>query len=405
MKILIATAHRNIVGGVETYLQALISALLRRGHQVAALFDHYHKEAAATIDSPELKLPVWYCEDLRRDPDLWRELARWRPDVVYAHGIASLDVDRELQQRYPTVTYLHGYWGTCATGRKCHAFPQVQTCERTFGPACLLLHYPRRCGGLNPLLAVRMYQTERARHARLVEYGAILVASNHMYSEFRKNGVCADRLQVLRLPVDEVPRCMPPEGRAPTGKLLFLGRLTDLKGVDFLIRAIPAAQARLKIKLTLTVGGDGSELTKLKELARTLGVTAEFTGWVSGEAKVDLMRRADLLVVPSLWPEPFGLVGVEAGCVGLPSVGFATGGIPDWLIPGQTGELAPADPPSAEGFADAMVRALAGADHYNQLCRGAFEMSKLFTMERHLSALEAILATEAQRASELVAAR
>ena len=77
------------------------------------------------------------------------------------------------------------------------------------------------------------------------------------------------------------------------------------------------------MELTLTVGGDGSELAKLKQLARDLGVTAEFTGWVSGDAKVDLMRRADLLVVPSLWPEPFGLVGVEAGCVGLPAVGFA----------------------------------------------------------------------------------
>src|SRR5271170_6553395 len=110
MKILIATAHRTIVGGVETYLQALIPALLQRGHQVAALFDHYPNETGATIDSPELDLPVWYCEDLRRDPDLWRELAGWRPDVVYAHGITSLDVDRELQQRYPSVTYLHGYW-------------------------------------------------------------------------------------------------------------------------------------------------------------------------------------------------------------------------------------------------------------------------------------------------------
>jgi glycosyltransferase involved in cell wall biosynthesis len=405
MKILIAAPHRNIVGGIETYLQALVSALSQRGHQVAALFDHHPIDTVATIDSPDARLPIWYCEDLRRDRDLWRELASWRPDVVYAHGITSLDVDRELQQRYSTVTYLHGYWGTCATGRKCYAFPQIQTCERTFGPACMLLHYPRRCGGLNPLLAMRMYKTERARHARLLEYGAILVASTHMYSEFRRNGVRADRLQVLRLPVDEVPRSMPPEGRTPGGKLLFLGRLTDLKGVDFLIRAIPAAQARLKIKLTLTVGGDGSELAKLRELASALGVAVEFTGWVSGSAKVDLMRRADLLVVPSLWPEPFGLVGVEAGCVGLPAVGFAVGGIPDWLIPGQTGELAPADPPSVKGFADAMVRALANTDHYNHLSRGAFELTKLFTMDRHLSALEAILASEAQRASELVAAR
>ncbi len=378
------------------YLQTLIPAMLQRGHQVSAVVDYYPNPALSTIDPPEAQLPVWYAEDLRRNPEQWREMADWGPEVVYSHGLTSLDVDRELQQQYPTVTYLHNYWGTCATGRKCQTFPKVHTCTRKFGPACLLLHYPRRCGGLNPLLALRMYQSERARHARLDEYAKILVASTHMYAEFRRNGVSADRLNLLRLPIDGIPRSMPPEDKIPAGNLLFLGRLTDLKGVDFLIRAIPAAQQKLGKRLTLTVGGDGGELPKLKELARALGVEVAFTGWVSGEGRVDLLRRADLLVVPSLWPEPFGLVGVEAGCVGLPAAGFAAGGIPDWLIPGQTGELASADPPSAEGLADAMVRALADPDHYNHLCRGAFEFSKLFTLDRHLEELGTILSAQAQ---------
>ena len=42
--------------------------------------------------------------------------------------------------------------------------------------------------------------------------------------------------------------------------------------------------------------------------------------------------------MPSLWAEPFGLLGIEAGCVGLPAAGYAVGGIPDWLVPGETGE-------------------------------------------------------------------
>jgi glycosyltransferase involved in cell wall biosynthesis len=399
MKILVASVHRNIVGGVETYLRTLIPALLERGHQVAGLFDYHPNPTLPVIDSTEAPLPAWYCEDLRRHPELWREIEHWRPDVVYAHGLTSLDVDRELQRKYPAVTYLHTYWGTCATGRKCHAFPQIQTCTRAFGPACLLLHYPRRCGGLNPLLALRMYDTERERHARLLEYASILVASAHMYQEFQRNGVSAGRLHLLRLPVDEVPRSRPSEGKIPTGKLLFLGRLTDLKGVDFLIRAIPAAQKKLGIQLTLTVGGDGAQLGKLKALACGLGVAVTFAGWVSGAERLDLLRRADLLVVPSLWPEPFGMVGVEAGCVGLPSAGFAVGGIPDWLIPGQTGELAPSDPPTVEGLAGAMVRALADPAHYNRLSRGAFELSQRFTLERHLGELETILSAQAQNAA------
>ena len=103
------------------------------------------------------------------------------------------------------------------------------------------------------------------------------------------------------------------------------------------------------------------------------------------------MRQADLLAVPSLWPEPFGLVGIEAGCFGLPAVGYAVGGIPDWLIPGQTGELAPGDPPTVEGLAEAMARALADPEHHARLSRGAWELSKQFDTPRHLAMLEPIL--------------
>jgi glycosyltransferase involved in cell wall biosynthesis len=227
------------------------------------------------------------------------------------------------------------------------------------------------------------------------------VASHHMHAEFRRNGVAADRLRVLRLPVTGVPRSARLEERTPGGKLLFMGRLTDVKGGDVLLRAVPIAQKKLGRPLTLTMAGDGAELPRLREISSRLGVATEFARWVSGAEKVDLLRRSDLLVVPSLWPEPFGLVGIEAGCVGLPAAGFAVGGIPDWLIPGQTGELAPADPPTPEGLADAIVRALADPRHYNQLCRGAFELSELFTLDRHIAELETVLAAAARHFAPL----
>jgi len=117
----------------------------------------------------------------------------------------------------------------------------------------------------------------------------------------------------------------------------------------------------------------------------------EFMGWVPTVEKLNLMRQVDLLAVPSLWPEPFGLVGIEAGCLGLPAVGYATGGIPDWLVAGETGELAPGDPPTVEGLAEAMIRALASPEHHTRLATGAWSLAKLFTLENHLARLEPIL--------------
>jgi glycosyltransferase involved in cell wall biosynthesis len=121
-------------------------------------------------------------------------------------------------------------------------------------------------------------------------------------------------------------------------------------------------------------------------------VAATFHGWVDREQRDRILGAADLLAVPSLWPEPFGLVGVEAGRLGLPAVGFAVGGIPDWLIAGKTGELAPGDPPTVAGLADAIVRALRDPVHHAHLRRGAWEHARPFTIASHLDRLEPILA-------------
>ena len=53
------------------------------------------------------------------------------------------------------------------------------------------------------------------------------------------------------------------------------------------------------------------------------------------------MKASRLLVVPSVWPEPFGSVGMAAARCGVPAAAFAVGGIPQWLHDGVNGHLAP----------------------------------------------------------------
>jgi glycosyltransferase involved in cell wall biosynthesis len=167
--------------------------------------------------------------------------------------------------------------------------------------------------------------------------------------------------------------------------------LTDLKGGRFLIEALRQAREHLARPLALVVAGDGSERPQLEGLARRHALPAEFLGWIDAPRLRAVMRQSDLLAVPSLWPEPFGLVGIEAGCVGLPAVGFAVGGVPDWLIPGESGELAPADPPTVAGLAAALVRALADPGRLARLRHGAWQSAARFTRESHLLCLEGIL--------------
>ena len=393
MRILIATWHRNLVGGTEKYLQVLMPGLLKSGHQIALIHEQPFQPALERIDPPQSSVTTW---DLKEHSlsDLMTAVSQWKPDIVYNQGLQDGALENALLANFPTVLFAHGYYGTCGTGSKCNAFPQIRPCERRFGPACVVLHYPRRCGDLHPVRTWRTFQRQMERHSRLPDYQAVLVASSHMSREYVNHGVSEDRVHVVPLPMtDSSPEAMPPAPRTPLGRILFIGRLTAVKGGHHLIQAISRASAKLGQRLALTVAGDGPERPRLQELAQRFQVDTEFTGWVAAERKLELLRSTGLLAVPSLWPEPFGLVGLEAACQGVPAVGYAVGGIPDWLIGGQSGELAPGDPPTVQGLADAIVRAFAGGDHYAELCTGAWRLSRRFSLPNHLSKLEQVLNT------------
>jgi glycosyltransferase involved in cell wall biosynthesis len=396
MRILIATSPQAVVGGVEKYLQWLIPALQQRGHSIGVLYEDPAPAGVEKIDAVSAGAPGWCAAELGLE-SVGAALRNWKPDVVYSHGLNDPALERFLLDSFPVALYAHTYRGTCISGRKCHTRPRLQPCSRQLGPGCLAVYHVLGCGGLHPGTAWRLFQLQLARKRTLPRYGAVLVASHHMYQEYSVHGVAPDRLHLVPLfSTDTVPQSSAPPPKAPGTNVLFVGRLVDVKGAAYLLRALPLAAASLGRPLRLTIAGDGPEREKMDALARHLGVQVDFAGWVDGEQRSRLMRQADLLAVPSLWPEPFGLVGIEAGCFGVPAVGFAVGGISDWLLPGRTGELAPSNPPSVPGLAEAIVRALADPSHYQSLREGAWEMSKRHSIERHIAQLEPIL--ERQRA-------
>jgi glycosyltransferase involved in cell wall biosynthesis len=397
MRILIANAHRNLVGGIEKYLQAVIPGLLERGHDVGLLYEYRSDPESGRVDPAGGSLRTWCLAEGGYQAAL-RSVAKWKPDIVYSQGLAgpeSVTVENALLDAFPVVLFVHNYDFTCGSGSKCHSFPEPKSCNRKLGPMCLVLYYPRRCGGLHPVHMWNNYRRHTRLNARLSDHQAILVASTHMHSEIARHGINADKLHLAPLPNTDVSgQPIPPATKRLTGNILFVGRLTDVKGVHYLIQAIPKAASKLNRPLRLTVAGDGPEQSRLKDLAHRLGVAVEFAGWVQTQQKADLMHHADLLAVPSLWPEPFGLVGIEAGSLGLPAVGYASGGIPDWLVPGETGELAPSDPPTVDGLSDAIVRAFASGEHHAKLCLGAWKQAQRFTLEKHLAQLEPLLGIE-----------
>jgi glycosyltransferase involved in cell wall biosynthesis len=385
VRLLIATEHLGVVGGVETHLRAVLPRLAALGHELALLYAT--PAAGPTILDGVPGVPAW--------PTL-AAATEWRPDVVYSHGLPDPAAEAELAARFPTVLFAHNYHGTCVSGTKCHARRGYRPCTRRLGLGCLAAYLPLGCGGRSPLTAVRLYRRERRRRAAMGRYRAVLVAGRHMRAEFARHGVPADRLHVVPLfPPGVEPDPHPPAPRPRTDRVLLVGRLTAPKGAGVAAGAVARAAADLGRRLTLAVAGDGPDRPRLEADCRRLGVPAEFLGWVEADRRTNEMRSADVLLVPSVWPEPFGLVGIEAGCVGLPAAAFAAGGVPDWLDPGVSGELAPADPPAAAGLAAAVVRAVAADSHRHRLAAGAWEAAGRFTPAAHLARLGAVLGAAA----------
>ena len=119
-------------------------------------------------------------------------------------------------------------------------------------------------------------------------------------------------------------------------KLVYVGRLSEEKRVDTLIRALAMA----KSDWNLTIVGDGESREKLQELADSLGVETkiEWLGWREHPWAEEQVLKADFMVLPSEY-EGFALVLVEALAAGIPVISTPVGVAPELIRPGENGYL------------------------------------------------------------------
>ncbi len=123
-------------------------------------------------------------------------------------------------------------------------------------------------------------------------------------------------------------------GEERTGDLIFLGRLVSEKGVDLLLEALATLRSRGRFP-RLTIVGGGPELASLQQLATNLGLGEQvaFSGPKRDAALRSLLHQHKILVVPSRYDEPFGIVALEGIACGCVVVGSNGGGLPEAIGP------------------------------------------------------------------------
>lgn len=369
-------------GGVAAYVRSLVDAQRGAGHEVMVI----HGDGAVA-GGPTIAGVGGFADHLAPRSATTRVLDMldsFAPDVVHVHSCNNFDLERAVRRRHPTVKTLHVF-DFCPTNTRFHHL-NGQLCTHSTSWLCVpRMGYKRCLLDKRPAVMWRLYRraVEANRHNR--SYSTLVVASEFVRRQSVAAGYPADRVRAIPYFTPVPPACPPPPAGA--GTVLFSSRVVREKGLHVLLRAL-AAVAR---PWRLLVAGDGVDRQQAEATARRLGLgdRVSFLGWLGRGAVARCHAEATVVAVPSLWPEPFGIVGLEAMAHARPVVAFAVGGIPEWLDDGETGFLvAPGD---IGAMADRLTRLLDDRNLAASLgARGRARVERDFSAAGHLERLLAI---------------
>jgi glycosyltransferase involved in cell wall biosynthesis len=383
---MLAQSFAPIVGGEERVVEDLTRELSARGHEVsvATLEQPGGVTVAEIAGAPVHPLRSSSYRVVRSqsaterrhapplpDPetvlDLSRVLRRERPQIVHAHNwIVHSYLPLARSSHSALALSLHDYGLICATRRLRR---KNQLCS---GPApfkcqqCAAEHY----GVAKGLVAAFGTRSQESRLRRHVDVFLPVSSTVEELCRIREEEIS----RVVPNFIGELPPA-PPSGDPRLAQLpeepfiLYFGDVTEDKGVWELVEAYRTLENPPPLVL---IGR-----CYIDELAHRPGV--QVIGAWPHELAIEALRRSLFTVAPSLWPEPFGLVALEAAAAGKPIVATATGGLRDIVADDETGLLVPAEDRAA--LAAALQRLAGDAELRERLGAAARRRAAGFSPE------------------------
>ncbi|HEX3462855.1 MAG TPA: glycosyltransferase family 4 protein [Candidatus Elarobacter sp.] len=333
MRILVAAERLGRAGGMERYLEIVLPALVARGavvHVLARTIDAIpHGVTAETV--------VWADEHdapgtvARAAAE--RALRAFAPDVAVAHNVMDAGIAEALRAAPRLVYHLHDHRPFCPNGDR--VFPRSgRICALPLGRPCAVHSLTDGCAyGPRRRTLTLIHRRERLRDA-IAAAETTIVASHYMAERALHNGIPADRVAEIPLPLadDAYAERVTPSG---SRTVVFAGRVVPQKGLESLVRAVAALEPRARPLVRAL--GDGPALAAARAEAARLGVSLDAPGAVAESAVRAAVDDAALVVIPSLWAEPFGYVGIEAFARGRSVAAYDAGGMRTWLDDGGNG--------------------------------------------------------------------
>ncbi|QIO98891.1 glycosyltransferase family 4 protein [Bradyrhizobium symbiodeficiens] len=334
----------KIVGGAEIFARRFAEGLVQRGDEVEVI-----RAASTPGQAPEtcdginvysapvrnVYLPfteqknvalrsIWHAVDdwQMQAPLIAERIRAFKPDVLHSNNLSGLTTAVwrvAAQLGVPVLHTLHDYYLTCP---RCSRFENGRSCEHTC-TSCGILSFHRK----------------RATHW----LSAVVGVSERVLSIHTDMGMFSETpiRTVIRNASTEPPREPYPRPVCTTEVTFgFIGRLTEEKGIDNLMRAL-AMLPRDRIRMMIAGRVSDEEQRRLRALAPNARI--EFMGFVVPD---DFYKQVDVVIAPSIWHDPGPLVVADAKAAGRPLLGTRFGGMPEVIEHGVTGWLTEADPQS-----------------------------------------------------------
>ena len=374
MKItLVSEVFPPLAGGAGWSTRALALGLKGAGHDV---------KVVTTAEGPndEGGVPVTRLAGVagrfRRGPmvEIFRgAIARGEgTDVIHAqHSLSALGA-LALEPRARTVVTVRDHWPVC--------FWSTRMSRGELCPGCSTGGMWRCIDGRLPALSAPaaipyMKWDLSSKQAALRRADAVIAVSEAIAAELRAVQIGAVHVLPNIVDAREVNAVadQTPTIPLPDRFVLFVGKLEANKGAKDLIPAF----ARAKVRLPLVILGSGSEQRAISEEAARLEVEVITPGWADRADVLRAMKRAEALIFPSRWPEPFSRVLLEALALGTPIAAMDTGGTSELIENDRSGLLAR----NVDQLGDALGRIVHDGDVRSRLKEGAMIRARAFSPE------------------------
>jgi glycosyltransferase involved in cell wall biosynthesis len=405
---MLAQFYSPIVGGEERHVQDLSVELVKRGHEITvatiltpgtAEFEVDQGVRIYRVKSTMQRSRQLYIQADRShappfpDPEitlaLRRIIAKEKPQIVHAHNwLYHSFLPLKAWSRVPLVLSVHDYSLACVQKRMMHfgvacSGPGLSKCLH-----CASNHYGSLKGTVTTLTHRLSSPAVRAAVDIFLPVSMATAIGNGLVEK--------------NLPFEVIPNFLPDEidlssgdiesyvSQLPEdGYLLFVGDLSLDKGVGVLLRAYADLQSPPPLILIGRKNRDTP--TDLPDNVRLMN------SWPH-PAVMNAWHRSSVALVPSLTPETFGIVAIEAMAMGRPVIASRIGGLADVVQDGETGFLIP--PGDANALTQAIQRLLDNPTLRKQMGQNAMDRSQNFRASRVIPRIEAIYNKLTHRAVE-----